>query len=422
MNILVINCGSSSIKYQLFRMPEGKVVAKGLLEKIGEQVSVLTHQVREKRTEIKENISDHERGLQLILGVLTNKKSGVISDISDLSAVGHRVVHGGEEISKSVIIDDKIIKTISQYSDLAPLHNRPNLVGIEAMGHLLPGVPQVAVFDTAFHQTIPQRAYLYAIPYELYQKYRIRKYGFHGTSHRYVAWRAARLLNKPKEETNLITCHLGNGCSITAIEGGKSIDTSMGFTPLEGLIMGTRSGDLDPAIIVYLTEKQGMEINEINTLLNRRSGLLGVSGVSNDIRDIQREAKKGNKRAKLALEMFCYRIKKYIGAYTAILGRLDALVFTGGIGENAMDIRREICDNLGNIGIELDESKNKETVQKERLISSKDSKTKVFVIPTNEEVMIAYDTYEIVSRKLFYSASRKINYSKPEAERTDCKT
>jgi len=355
-------------------MPEGEVLAKGLLEKIGGKGSILTHRVREKRTE-----------------------TGVIFDISDLSAVGHRVVHGGEEISKSVIISNKIIKTISQYSDLAPLHNPPNLMGIRAMRHLLPRVPQVAVFDTAFHQTIPQRAHLYAIPYELYQKYRIRKYGFHGTSHRYVAWRAARLLNKTEEETNLITCHLGNGCSITAIEGGKSIDTSMGFTPLEGLIMGTRSGDIDPAIIFYLTERQGMEINKINTLLNWRSGLLGVSGVSNDIREIQKEAERGNKRAKLALEMFGYRIKKYIGAYTAILSRLDALVFTGGIGENAVDIRREICNNLGNIGIELDDRENKEAVQKERLISTKDSKTRVFVIPTDEEAMIAYETYKVLN-------------------------
>ncbi len=399
MKVLVINSGSSSIKYRLYEMPGEKLLSKGLLDRIGEEDALLTHCAGEKKTEITGRVRDHKAGMDLIINALTGKESGIIRDRREISCIGHRVVHGGEKFRGSVLIDDEVIKTIEEYADLAPLHNPPNLTGIRAAAAIFPGVPQVACFDTAFHQTIPSQAYLYALPYEYYEKYRVRRYGFHGTSHRYVARRAAQLLGKSKDEANIITCHLGNGCSITAVEKGKSVDTSMGLTPLEGLVMGTRSGDIDPAIIFFLAEKLNLDLNRINKMLTKESGLLGVSGISNDMRRILAEAEKGNPRARLAREIFCYRVKKYVGAYFAVLGRLDALVFTGGIGENAVYVRSTVCRNLRNLGMEVDEEKNAAAVGREAEIGKKGSPVKIFVIPTDEECRIAHDTYGIVKEK-----------------------
>jgi len=398
MKVLVVNCGSSSIKYQLYQMPQADVLAKGNLERIGENTSTLTHNYDGKYQSIESEVNDHEQGMALILDTLVDKKIGVIDDITDIGAVGHRVVHGGEEFTGSVIIDDSVLKSIEKFADLAPLHNPPNLTGIRAAMSKLPDINQVACFDTAFHNTIPKVAYMYALPYELYEKFRIRRYGFHGTSHRYVARRAAALMNKGKYDVNLITCHLGNGCSITAVKNGISVDTSMGLTPLEGLIMGTRSGDLDPAILFYLGNK-GYDMKSLKALCNKKSGLLGISGASNDMRNLTELAQNGNEKAKLAIDMFCYRIKKYIGTYTAVLGTLDAVVFTGGIGQNAMDIRQQICTGLTQIGVELDAQKNKTIRQKETDISTDNSRVKVFVIAANEEAAIAADTYKLSNSK-----------------------
>ena len=376
MIVLVINAGSSSIKYQLYQMPQGQVLAKGVVERIGEA-----------------DVANHEQGVELILKTLVSSDAGVIKDISEIGAVGHRVVHGGEEFTGSVVIDDKVIASIEKFADLAPLHNPPNLTGIKAAIHNLPGAKQIACFDTAFHTSIPKVAYMYALPYELYEKYRIRRYGFHGTSHRYVARKAAELMKKDKYDINVITCHLGNGCSITAVKNGRSVDTSMGLTPLEGVMMGTRSGDFDPAIIFYLADK-GYDIKQLNDLCNKKSGLLGISGKSNDMRNLSELAQKGDGRAKLAVDIFCYRIKKYIGTYAAVLGRLDAVVFTGGIGENAADVREKVCSDLSQLGIELDSDKNK-TIAGQGSISSAGSSVKLFVIPTDEEAAIAADTYRL---------------------------
>lgn len=398
MKILVINCGSSSLKYQFIDMKDESVLAKGLVERIGIEGSVLKHEKTgmEKQT-ITAEMPNHEVALKLVMDALINESYGVIKDFKEIDAVGHRVVHGGEDFANSVLIDDKVMKSIEDCIDLAPLHNPPNIIGIKACQKLLPGVKMVAVFDTAFHQTMPDYAYMYAIPYEYYEKYKIRRYGFHGTSHRFVSKRASELMGKKIEQCNIITCHLGNGASVAAIKNGKTIDTSMGFTPLEGLIMGTRSGDIDPAVIPFLSEKEKMSIKEIDTLLNKKSGVLGVSGVSSDFRDIEGEAEKGNDRARLALDMFHTRVKKYIGAYMAELGNVDAVVFTAGLGENSAESRKEICKGLESLGIEIDVDANK-TRGKEQLISKKDSKIKVFVIPTNEELVIARDTLEIVSK------------------------
>jgi acetate kinase len=398
MKILVINCGSSSLKYQFIDMKDESVLAKGLVERIGIEGSVLKHEKTgmEKQT-ITAEMPNHEVALKLVMDALINDKHGVIKDFKEIDAVGHRVVHGGEDFANSVLIDDKVMKSIEDCIDLAPLHNPPNIIGIKACQKLLPGVKMVAVFDTAFHQTMPDYAYMYAIPYEYYEKYKIRRYGFHGTSHRFVSKRASELMGKKIEQCNIITCHLGNGASVAAIKNGKTIDTSMGFTPLEGLIMGTRSGDIDPAVIPFLSEKEKMSIKEIDTLLNKKSGVLGVSGVSSDFRDIEGEAEKGNDRARLALDMFHTRVKKYIGAYMAELGNVDAVVFTAGLGENSAESRKEICKGLESLGIEIDVDANK-TRGKEQLISKKNSKIKVFVIPTNEELVIARDTLEIVSK------------------------
>ena len=370
-------------------------MARGLLEKIGEEKSLLIHQSEGHKVKSEVSVASHKEGLELVMGRLVDEKVGVIADLSEIEAVGHRVVHGGESFSGSVRITENVLKIIEEYADLAPLHNPPNLAGIKAAESVLPGVVQVAAFDTAFHQTMPEQAYIYALPYEMYERFKIRRYGFHGTSHRFVARRAAVLMGKKKGEANIITCHLGNGCSITAIREGKSVDTSMGLTPLEGLVMGTRSGDIDPGILFYLNERQNMSVKEINTLLNKGSGLLGLSGISNDMRNILNRTAKGDKRAKLAIDVFCYRVKKYIGAYTAVLGRLDAVVFTGGIGENAPYVREKILENLDCLGIKLDPDKNIEDSKKEKVISRSDSQVTVFIIPTNEEARIAYDTYEI---------------------------
>jgi acetate kinase len=398
MKVLVINCGSSSIKYQLFEMPRGVVLAKGVVEKIGEEISKLTHNYGSETHLLSSRINSHEDAMGLILQTLVSQETGVISDISEIVAVGHRVVHGGEEFTGSVIVDEKVIASIEKYADLAPLHNPPNLAGIRISKTKLPNSAQVACFDTAFHTTLPDYAYLYALPYDLYEKFRIRRYGFHGTSHRYVARRAAAMMKKGKYEINAVTCHLGNGCSITAVREGRSVDTSMGFTPLEGLVMGTRSGDFDPAILFYLADK-GYNAKALNELCNKKSGLLGVSGLSNDMRNLLELAEKGDRRAKLAIDIFCYRIVKYVGAYTAILNNVDALVFTGGIGENAVSVRLQICRQLKGLGIQIDPAANKTAIGKEAQISPPDSAVKVFVIPTNEEAAIAHDTYELLRNR-----------------------
>jgi len=398
MKILVINCGSSSIKYQFLGMEKEEKLAEGLIEKIGEAHPFLSHQTGKGIIRREVDAPNHRQGLRLIIDLLLEGSEGVIKDLSEISAVGHRVVHGGDAFIESTLIDGEVMQTIKRCATLAPLHNPPNLAGIEAAMDLLPNVPQVAVFDTAFHQTMPEEAYVYPLPYEFYEKYGIRRYGFHGTSHRYVAQRAAQILGKDLRDLKIITCHLGNGCSITAVDRGKSVDTSMGFTPLEGLPMGTRCGDIDPSIIFFIAEKENLSFAEVNNILNRKSGLLGISGISNDVREIRREAERGNYRARLALEILAYRVKKYIGAYAAVLGGVDAIVFTAGIGENAGYVRSRICQGLEFLGIQLDENRNKDPVKWRGIISAENSQVKVLVIPTREELMIARDTLEILQR------------------------
>ncbi len=398
MKILVINSGSSSVKYQLFQMPEETVIAKGLVEKIGEESSFFTQKSVKGDLELRKQIRDHEEGINFIIGMLTDHQHGVICSVNEIFGIGHRVVHGGEEFSASVVLTEEDVEKIQAYADLAPLHNPPNIMGIRACMKFLPHAAQVAVFDTAFHHSLPSKAYLYALPYEIYEKYRIRKYGFHGTSHRYVARRAGVILNRLKDDLNVITCHLGNGCSIAAVEKGRSVDTSMGFTPLEGLVMGTRCGDLDPAVIFYLEEK-GYSVSDLNNLLNKRSGLLGISGVSNDMRNLLAEKEKGNERAALAVDIFCYRIRKYIGAYMAVLGVTHGIVFTGGIGENNPFIRGECLSGMESMGIAMADERNKRAAKGvEAEISRDESRIKVLVIPTNEELSIAQDTYELAHR------------------------
>ena len=394
MKVLVINAGSSSVKYQLFQMPEGVVLAKGLVERIGDAGSQLSQTPGGQTHDIGKTIADHEQAMSLILATLVDAQYGVLKDVTEIASIGHRVVHGGEAFSDSMLIDDSVVASIEKFADLAPLHNPPNLTGIRASQYGLPGAKQVACFDTAFHTTIPEVAYLYALPYELYEEYRVRRYGFHGISHRYVAGRAADLLGKDKDSANIITCHLGNGCSITAVKNGKSVDTSMGLTPLEGLVMGTRCGDIDPAILFYLADK-GYRVEELNTLCNSKSGLLGISGQSNDMRNLRELAAAGDQRANLAIDIFAYRIRKYIGTYTAVLGRVDAIVFTGGIGENNPDLRAQICAEQVQIGIEIDADKNADASAEERPISTANSRVQVFVIATDEEAAIANDTFEL---------------------------
>ncbi len=400
MKIIILNCGSSSIKFQLFDMPKRKVLAKGLVDKIGLSGSAIKIQ---RDTDAKENriegeVLDHEQGIEYLLGILISKEYGCISDLEEINAVGHRVVHGAEEFSGSVLLTKNVIKAIEKASELAPLHNPPNLKGIYAMQNLLPNIPQVGVFDTAFHQTMPEHVYLYGIPYILYEKYKVRRYGFHGTSHRYVSKKACEVLNMEYSETKIISCHLGNGASVAAIKNGKSYDTSMGMTPTEGLIMGTRTGDIDPGALLFIAEKEKTSIHYTNTLINKFSGMLGVSGVSSDMRNIETAAEQeGNERAKTALKMFAYRVKKYIGAYAAAMNGVDILIFTGGIGENDVETRRNILSNFSFLGIELDESKMQER-GKVTILSTKNSKIKVLVVPTNEELIIAEDTYKLVPK------------------------
>ncbi len=401
MKILVLNCGSSSIKYQLFDMEKKEVLTKGGIEKIGLHGSFLkNHRNDGDKVKLVGEVIDHQAGIEYILGVLVSKKHGAINELNEINAVGHRVVHGAEKFKNSVLITEEVIDNIEDCIDLAPLHNPPNLKGINAMKELLPDVPQVAVFDTAFHQTMPDYAYTYAIPYSLYKKYGLRRYGFHGSSHRYVSVRACEILGVDFHKQKIITCHLGNGASITAIQNGKSIDTSMGLTPVEGLMMGTRSGDLDLGVLTHIINKEEISINAANTLINKHSGMLGVSGISSDMREIHNAATKGDKRAQLAIDMYCYRIKKYIGSYLAAMGGADTLVFTGGIGENATFIREAVCSNMEFLGISLDVIKNSTVHGSEGLIHNQNSKLKVLVVPTNEELIIAQDTLEIVGSRL----------------------
>jgi acetate kinase len=400
MKILVINTGSSSIKYQLFDMDQETVLATGMLERIGEDSGVLTHQALSREgTRLKKVMEglypDHGRGMEKITALLTDPECGVIRDKSEISAVGHRVVHGGETFQTPRIIDDAVIREIEKNTPLAPLHNPPNLTGIRTARSIFPESPQVAVFDTAFHQTLPKKAYIYALPYDLYEQHRVRRYGFHGTSHAYVAEKAAEYLNRPPDELNLITLHLGNGASAAAIQNGRCVDTSMGLTPLEGLVMGTRSGDMDPAIPFFLANHLNMSLNDIDGLLNKESGLKGICG-ANDMRVVLDRAAKGDDRAGLALEVYTYRIKKYIGAYAAVLGRLDALVFTGGIGENAPAVRERCCQDLACLNIEIDPDKNHQPNYGPRQISPPQSKVRVLVVPTNEELKIARETLSVV--------------------------
>ncbi len=399
MKILVINSGSSSIKYQLFDMEKSSVIAKGIVEKIGMLGSFLKN-TRDDGDEVKleGEIVDHQAGIEYMLGVLISKKHGSLQSLEEIDAVGHRVVHGGETFKGSVLINEKVIKKMEEVAELAPLHNPPNLKGIYAVSELLPNVPQVGVFDTSFHQTMPDYAYMYAIPYSLYKKYGLRRYGFHGTSHRYVSRRACQILNVEINKQKIITCHLGNGASITAIKKGKSVDTSMGLTPVEGMIMGTRSGDLDLGVLTFIMNKEEIGVQSANTLVNKHSGMLGISGVSSDMREIEKAAEAGNDRAKLALKMYSYRIKKFIGAYCAAMGGMNVIVFTGGIGENDSYTREKACKNMEFLGIRIDKLKNKNARGKEAIISTEDSEVTVMVIPTNEELVIAEDTLEIVSK------------------------
>ncbi len=398
MNILVINCGSSSLKYQLIDVGNNEVKAKGVVERIGISDSQIKHERPGIDTHtIKTEIKDHKEAMEKMLGMLMDTKLGVIGSLKEIDAVGHRVVHGGERFAGSVLIDDEVIKVLNDNKDLAPLHNPPNIVGIMACKVLMPDVPMVGVFDTAFHQTIPPEAFIYGIPYEFYEKYKIRRYGFHGTSHKYVAQRAAELLGKSVDDVNLITCHLGNGSSITAIKNGKSVDTTMGFTPLEGLIMGTRCGSIDPSIVTYLMDKEHISAADVADILNKKSGVLGISELSSDFRDIEDAAANSNKKAQLALKAFTYGIKKYIGSYMAVLGRVDAIVFTAGVGENSDAVREMALEGLEPMGIILDREANK-SGSKEMEISKPESKIKVFVIPTNEELMIARETESLVCR------------------------
>ena len=396
MKVLVVNCGSSSVKYQLLNMEDESVMARGLAERIGIEGSRLKHQAAGREEVIIEKpMPDHKTALKLITDVLTDEKTGVIKDMDEIYAIGHRVVHGGEKFSGSVKITDEVIDTLHECADLAPLHNPPNIMGIEACQQLMPGKPMAGTFDTAFHHTIPDYAYIYPIPYEYYKKYGVRKYGFHGTSHKYVAERAAEIVGKPLESLKIITCHLGNGASITAVDGGKSVETSMGFTPLEGLAMGTRCGSIDPAIIAFLMEKENKTIEEVNNILNKRSGVLGISGVSSDFRDLEQAAEKGDYGAKLAIEVFAYKVKKFIGSYSAVMNGVDVVVFTAGLGENSISMRERICSGLDYLGLELDPAANN-VRGKEAIISKPGCKVKAVVIPTNEELMIARETVKIV--------------------------
>ncbi|OYT13681.1 MAG: acetate kinase [Bacteroidetes bacterium 4572_114] len=399
MKIIVLNCGSSSIKYQLVNMPGGDVQAKGLVDKIGLKGAAIKHKRDDgKELTVEGEILDHQSGIEYLLGVLIDKEYGSLGSLNEIDAVGHRVVHGGEEFSGSVAITPEVVAALEKSSELAPLHNPPNLKGIYAMQQLLPGLPQAGVFDTAFHQTMPEYSYLYGIPYSLYEKHKIRRYGFHGTSHKYVSARACEILGIDINRQKIITCHLGNGASMAAIKSGKSMDTSMGMTPIEGVMMGTRCGDLDVGALLHIMNKEGMNVKIANTLINKFSGVLGVSGISPDMRDVEIAAEKGDKRAEVAYKMYSYRIKKYIGAYAAAMGGVDIIVFTGGIGENDSVTRANVMEGMEFLGVDFDFDKNKGVRGKEIILSKPKSKVKVMVVPTNEEMMIARDTFEIVGK------------------------
>lgn len=396
MNVLVINCGSSSLKFQLIDSISEKVLAKGLCERIGIEGSRLVYQPEGGEKEVIESdMPNHSKAVGMVLDALVNEKTGVIKSLDEVGAVGHRIVHGGEKFASSTIITDEVIEAIKECNDLAPLHNPANLIGIDACKEHMPDTPMVGVFDTAFHQTMPEDAYIYGLPYEYYEKYKVRRYGFHGTSHSYVSKRVSEILDKPYDELKTIVCHLGNGASICAVNGGKSVDTSMGLTPLEGLIMGTRSGDIDPAIMEFIANKENMSMDEVMNVLNKKSGVYGITGFTSDFRDIMDAMAKGDKRAELAIHVFAYRVIKYIGAYAAVMNGVDAIAFTAGLGENNSYIRERICNSLEYLGVKIDKSLN-ETKQDEIIISTPDSKVKVLVVATNEELKIARETLALL--------------------------
>ena len=396
MNVLVINCGSSSLKYQVIDSVSEQVLAKGLCERIGID-GRLTYQKAGLEKEITDKaMPTHKEAISLVLSALTNDKTGALKNLSEIGAVGHRIVHGGERFTKSCVIDDEVIKGVEEVSDLAPLHNPANIIGINACRELMPNTHMVGVFDTAFHQTMPEKAYMYGLPYSYYENYKVRKYGFHGTSHSYVSKRVAEIEGKPYEQVKTIVCHLGNGASICAVKNGKSVDTSMGLSPLEGLIMGTRSGDIDPSVIEFIAKKENLDISEVLNILNKKSGVEGISGVSSDFRDLIAAEGKGNRRAALALSMFSYSVAKYIGSYAAAMNGVDVIAFTAGIGENTPSVREEVCGYLGFMGVDIDEKVNVHVHGEEKLISAENSKVKIYVIPTNEELAIARETVALV--------------------------
>ena len=398
MKILVLNCGSSSIKYALYNMDDKSVMTSGGAERVGlDGAFVKVKLANGEKKQIMHDIPEHTEGVKFIFSLLTDPEIGVIKDLSEINAVGHRMVHGGEKFNKSVILNEEVLKAFEACSDLAPLHNPANLKGVNAVTELMPGLPQVGVFDTAFHQTMPKRSYLYAVPYELYEKYAVRRYGFHGTSHRYVSARVCEFLGVKPEDKKVITCHIGNGGSVAAVDGGKCVDTTMGLTPLEGVMMGTRSGDIDGGAITFLQKKLGLDADGTSNLLNKKSGVLGVSGVSSDMREVEAAANDGNERARVALDMYNYRIKKYVGAYAAAMGGCDIIVFTAGVGENQASMRKDVCTDMEWMGIVLDEAKNAAVHGEEAVISAPESKVTVVVIPTDEELMIASDTMDLLS-------------------------
>lgn len=394
MKILVINCGSSSLKYQLFDMTDESVLCKGLVERIGIEGSKLTHKVGSEKLVVEEAMKDHTAAIKHVFDALVHEKFGVVKSLDEVNAIGHRVLHGGDKLTASTIIDENVKAKVREFIKFGPLHNPANLMGIEACESLVPGKQNVAVFDTAFHQTMPARTFMYAIPYEYYEDYRLRKFGFHGTSHRYVTLRTAELLKTDKKNLNIITVHLGNGSSIAAIKNGECYDTTMGLTPLEGLVMGTRSGDIDPTVMTFLMNEKGYSADEMNQILNKKSGVLGVSGLSSDFRDLEEAAEKGNERAQLALDMFITRVRRYVGGFMAELGHIDAISFAGGIGENSASMRKLILENMEEYGIIIDDAKN--DTREEAVISADNSRVKVLVVPTNEELMIARDTMNLV--------------------------
>ena len=399
MKILVLNCGSSSIKYALYNMDDKSVMTSGGAERVGlDEAFVKVKMPDGTKKKVMHDIPEHTEGVKFIFSLLTDPEIGVIKSLDEIDAVGHRMVHGGEKFNKSVVINDEVLATFKECIDLAPLHNPANLKGVNAVSELMPGLPQVAVFDTAFHQTMPAHSYLYAIPYDLYEKYGVRRYGFHGTSHRYVSHRVCDFLGVKMENKKIITCHIGNGGSVAAVENGKCVDTSMGLTPLEGLMMGTRSGDIDGGAITFLEKKLGLDADGMSNLLNKKSGVLGITGISSDMREIDDAIEKGDERAKLALDMYNYRIKKYVGAYTAAMGGCDIIVFTAGVGENQYQMREAVCKDMEYMGLKLDVEKNKTVRGEEAVISTPDSKVTVCVIPTDEELMIATDTMNLLEK------------------------